>query len=179
MVKIVGISGSLRPGAYSDKALLVTLEAAARAGAEVEQIDLKQLNLPFCNGGDSYPDHPDVAVLQGKVKAAHGAILSTPEYHGSSSGVIKNALDLMSFEQLDGKIFGLISVLGGVSNSNALNDLRLIARWVHAWVVPEQVAIPQAWKQFDAEGQLTDPKLQDRIDKLAFSVVETAQKLYR
>ncbi|AGY60107.1 NADPH-dependent FMN reductase [Gloeobacter kilaueensis] len=178
MVKIIGLCGSLRASSYSEKALLLALAAAERAGAEVEYLDFKKMDLPFCDGGDSYPDHPDVQVLKSKVKAAAGLIISTPEYHGSFSGVIKNALDLMSFEEFTDKVWGVISVLGGGQNSNALNDLRTVARWVHSWVVREQVAIGQAWKQFDTEGKLVDPKLQERLDKLAQEVVRSA-RLFR
>ncbi|UFP93605.1 NADPH-dependent FMN reductase [Gloeobacter morelensis] len=177
MVKVVGLCGSLRPGSHAEKALLLALAAAAGAGAQVEYLDFKALNLPFCDGGDAYPDHPDVEVLKRKVKEADALLIATPEYHGSFSGVIKNALDLMSFEELSDKVFGLVSVLGGGQNNNALNDLRTVARWVHAWVVPEQVAIGQAWKQFDAEGNLTDPKLKDRLDKLAHALVKAARML--
>ena len=84
-------------------------------GAEVEIIDLRKMKLPFCDGGSDYPDYPDVNVLRDKVKAADGLILATPEYHGSLSGVLKNALDLMSFEHLSDKVAGVISVLGGQS----------------------------------------------------------------
>jgi len=66
---------------------------------------------------------PDVERLRNTVKQADGLILATPEYHGGVSGVLKNALDLMGFEQLDSKVTGIISVLGGQSNSNALNEL--------------------------------------------------------
>jgi FMN reductase len=177
MVKVIGLCGSLRRGATSEKALKLALAAAEKAGAEVEYLDFKQMNLPFCHGGDDYSAHPDVAILQAKVKAADALLLSTPEYHGSFSGVLKNALDLLGFEELSDKIIGCISVLGGGQNSNALNDLRTVSRWVHAWVVPEQVAIGQAWKQFDDHGQFNDPKLAERIEKLAFSVVDTAEKL--
>jgi len=93
------------------------------------------------------------------------------------SGVIKNALDLMSFDQLDGKVAGLMSVLGGQVNSNALNDLRLIMRWVHAWVIPEQIAIGQAWGAFNKEGKLLDEKLSQRFDGFAQSLVENTTKL--
>lgn len=135
------------------------------------------MNLPFCDGGDDYPDYPDVEVLRDKVKAADGLILVTPEYHGSVSGVIKNALDLMSFEQLAGKVAGLISVLGGQSNSNALNDMRIIWRWVHGWVIPEQIAVGQAWQAFDNNEKLKDEKLSQRFDKFAQSLVENTAKL--
>lgn len=177
MVKIVGISGSLREGSHSYQALAIAAQKAQALGAEFTLLDLRTLNLPFCHGGNDYSDYPDVALLQETVKAADGLILATPEYHGSVSGVIKNALDLMGFEELSGKVVAAISVLGGQANSNALNDLRTIARWVHAWVVPEQVAIGQAWKAFDQDGGLLDESLEQRLDKLVHSLVSTAQKL--
>jgi FMN reductase len=154
MVKIVGIAGSLRPESYSQMALKVALQKVQSLGAEVELLDLRQMQLPFCNGGDEYPQYPDVKKLQQAVSEADGLILVSPEYHGSISGVLKNALDLLSFDQLGGKVTGFISILGGQSNSNALNDLRIILRWVHAWSIPEQVAIGQAWQAFNPEGQI-------------------------
>lgn len=177
MVKIVGIGGSLRPNASSYKALAVAIERVQALGAEVQLLDLRQMNLPFCTGEDDYPGYPDVIKLQEAVREADGLILATPEYHGSVSGVLKNALDLMSFEQLSGKVTGLISVLGGQSNSNALNDLRVIMRWVHGWVIPEQIAIGQSWKAFSEDGKLLDEQLSTRFDRFAESLVENTRKL--
>lgn len=177
MVKIVGIGGSLRAGSYSQMALHIAAQRAAALGAQVEILDLRSLNLPFCTGENDYHKYPDVEKLQKAVKEADGLILATPEYHGSVSGVLKNALDLMSFEHLDGKVVGSISVLGGQVNSNALNDLRVILRWVHAWVIPEQIAIGQAWKAFSPEGKLLDEKLSERFDGFAQSLVDNTQKL--
>jgi len=179
MVRIVGIGGSLRAGSYSQQALNIAAQKAAALGADVEIIDLRSLHLPFCHGGDDYSAYPDVAKLSQLVKAADGLILATPEYHGSVSGVLKNALDLMSFEELSGKVTGLISVLGGQPNSNALNDLRTILRWVHAWTIPEQVAIGQAWQAFGKDGELLDSKLSQRFDAFAQSLVENTQRLQK
>lgn len=177
MVKIVGIGGSLRAGSYSQLALNVAADRAAALGAQVEVLDLRSLDLPFCDGENDYRQYPGVEKLRNAVKEADGLILATPEYHGSVSGVLKNALDLMSFEHLDGKVVGSISVLGGQANSNALNDLRTILRWVHAWVIPEQIAIGQAWKAFNSEGKLLDEKLSDRFEDFARSLVENTVKL--
>lgn len=177
MVKIVGIGGSLRADSTSYKALSVAAERVKAQGAEVEILDLRQMKLPFCDGGDDYPDYPDVEKLRQTVKEAQGLILSTPEYHGSISGVLKNALDLMSFDELSNKVTGVISVLGGQSNSNALNDLRIVMRWVHAWVIPEQIALGQSWKAFTSEGQIQDEKLSQRFDQFAQSLVENTRKL--
>ncbi|NJL87809.1 MAG: NAD(P)H-dependent oxidoreductase [Leptolyngbyaceae cyanobacterium SM1_1_3] len=177
MIKIVGIGGSLRPASYSQQALSIAAQRIEALGGEVEILDLRAMTLPFCDGSKAYADYPDVKRLQDAVKAADGLILATPEYHGSVSGVIKNALDLMSFDQLAGKVTGLISVLGGQPNSNALNDLRIIMRWVHGWVIPEQIAIGQAWQAFDEAGELTDDKLSERFDRFAESLLSNTQKL--
>ncbi len=177
MVKIVGIGGSLRSNSSTYRALELAAQRVEAMGASVELLDLRTLKLPFCDGGDDYPGYPDVERLQETVKQADGLILATPEYHGGVSGVLKNALDLMSFEHLSDKVTGLISVLGGQSNSNALNDLRLIMRWVHAWVIPEQIAIGQVWKAFGPDGKLLDEKLSERFDGFAESLVVNTRKL--
>ena len=177
MVKIVGITGSLRTDSYTALALQQAVNRVQALDAEVEILDLREMKLPFCDGGSEYPDYPDVDILRNKVKAADGLILATPEYHGSVSGVLKNALDLMSFEHLSDKVAGLISVLGGQSNSNALNDLRIIVRWVHGFVIPEQIAVGQAWQAFDREGKLKDAKLAERFDAFAQSLVDHTIKL--
>lgn len=177
MVRVVGIGGSLRTDSYTYQALQVAADRLKALGADVEILDLRSMQLPFCDGGDDYSDYPDVDRLQKTVQAADALVVATPEYHGSVSGVIKNALDLMSFDQLSDKVVGLISILGGQSNSNALNDLRLIMRWVHAWVIPEQIAVGQAWKTFSADGKLQDETLSKRFDDFAQSLVENTRKL--
>ncbi|KYC43811.1 NADPH-dependent FMN reductase [Scytonema hofmannii PCC 7110] len=177
MVKIVGIGGSLRTESYTQVALNITAQRVEALGAEVKILDLRQMQLPFCNGEEEYPNYPDVQRMRDAVSQADGLILATPEYHGGVSGVLKNALDLMSFDQLSGKVTGLISILGGQPNSNALNDLRIIMRWVHGWVIPEQIAIGQAWKAFSPEGKLLDEKLSQRFDQFAQSLVENTRKL--
>lgn len=177
MTKIVGIGGSLRTTSYSMMALKLAADRVQSLGADVQILDLRTMTLPFCDGGKDYSDFPDVSLLQKTVTEADGLILATPEYHGSVSGVMKNALDLMGFTELSGKVAGLVSVLGGQSNSNALNEMRLIMRWVHAWVIPEQIAIGQAWRAFDEDGKLIDEKLAERLDEFAKSLVTNTQKL--
>lgn len=177
MVKIVGIAGSLRPNSYTYLALQAAVQRLEALGAELEIIDLRKWELPFCNGGKEYSEYPDVQRLRDTVRNTDGLILATPEYHGGVSGVLKNALDLMSFDELSGKVTGLISVLGGQSNSNALNDLRLIVRWVHGWVIPEQIAVGQAYSAFSPEGKLLDEKLSQRFDQFAQSLIENTRKL--
>src|SRR5882762_11225252 len=154
--RIVGISGSLRPGSYTTMAVAVALQGAAELKCETKLINLRDYQLVFCDVKDDESQFPkDVLRLREEVKQAQGIILGTPEYHGGYSGVLKNALDLMGFEEFEGKMLGLVGVSGGAMGAfSALESLRNIGRALHAWVVPEQASIPQAWQEFDENGKV-------------------------
>ncbi|HEY54630.1 MAG TPA: NAD(P)H-dependent oxidoreductase [Caldilineae bacterium] len=175
-VVIVGISGSLREVSYTRMAVQIALEGAQERDAAVKMLDLRDYDLVFCDGsGDEGERAPGVLRLRQAVSEAHGVILGSPEYHGSFSGVLKNALDLMGFDQFGGKIVGLVGVSGGSMGAvNALNDLRRVARWVHAWVIPQQVSIPEAWNHFDDEGRLDDEELAERLREVGRQVARFA-----
>jgi FMN reductase len=164
-VTIAGICGSLREDSHTREAIRIALDGAAELGAKTQLIDLTEYELPFCDGRNdqsTYP--PDVHRLRSEVKAADGLILGTPEYHGSLSGALKNALDLMGFDEFEGKMIGLVGVAGGGAGAyNSLNTLRTIGRSLHAWVIPDQVSIPGAHRHFDATGNITDEDLRDRL----------------
>lgn len=177
MAQFVGVAGSLRSESYSQQVLNLVAQRVKVLGGEVEILDLRTMMLPFCNGDSDYSDNANVERLQTAFSQADGIILVTPEYHGSVSGVLKNVLDLMCFDQLSGKVAGIISVLGGQSSNNALNDLRTILRAVHTWVIPEQIAIAQAWQVFSSDGKLQDKELSQRFDHFAKSLVESTAKL--
>ena len=114
LIRIVGICGSLRPGSYTCMAVNIALRGAQEVGAEAQAIDLRDYNLIFCDGKQDESQYPEgVFRLRKHVKEARGIILGTPEYHGGYSGVLKNALDLMGFEELEGKMIGLVGVSGG------------------------------------------------------------------
>lgn len=174
LVKVVGICGSLRDASLTKKALEIALAGASDALAEVELIDLSTYRLYFCDGlahesknARSVPN--DVDKLKAAVKSAHGLILATPEYHGSFSGVLKNALDLMGFEEMEGKIVGLVSVSGGaLGGVNAVNGLREVCRALHTWTIPQQACVPQAWRS------LGSPDMQTRIRKVGTEVAKYA-----
>lgn len=170
---VVALCGSLRHGSYTRLALQIALEGAAELGAHTRLIDLRDYNLILAKASDKYPD--DVYRLRADVRGAQGILLGTPEYHGSFSGVLKNALDLMGFEEFEGKMLGLVGVSGGAMGAiSALASLRAIGRALHAWVVPQEVAIPQAWQQFDDQGQLTNERLRQRLIEVGQQVTRFA-----
>jgi NAD(P)H-dependent FMN reductase len=175
-INIVGISGSLRPGSYTSLAVNIALGGAQASGASVRMLDLNDYDLPFTqeiwSGGD-----PTSGILQLRedVKSAQGLIIGTPEYHASFSGVLKYALDLMGFEEFEGKMIGLIGIAGGrMGAANSLAGLRAVGRSLHAWVVPEQVSISEVWNKFDQSGNLMDAELEESLKKVGRQVARFA-----
>ena len=171
-IQVAGICGSLRRGSFARSALQTALEGAKEAGASTRLIDLTQYELVFCDGKEDesrYP--PDVFRLREDVRAAQGIILATPEYHGSHSGVLKNALDLMGFDEFEGKMLALVGVSGGAMGAyGALSSLRDVGRALHAWVVPEQASVAHAWNAFNEDGTVKDEKLKQRLKNVGIQV---------
>jgi NAD(P)H-dependent FMN reductase len=175
-INVVGICGSLRPGSYTSLAVNIALEGAQASGASVRMLDLNDYALPFTqeiwSGGE-----PTSGILQLRedVKSAQGLIIGTPEYHASFSGVLKYALDLMGFEEFEGKMIGLIGIAGGrMGAANSLAGLRAVGRSLHAWVVPEQVSVSEAWNKFDQSGNLKDAELEESLKKVGLQVARFA-----
>lgn len=176
-MKIIGIGGSLRPDSYSYQILNIALDKIERHDFKKELVDLRELKLPFCTGEAHYPDFPDVEHLRRQVRSVAGILIVTPEYHGSLSGVLKNTLDLLSEDDIRGKVVGIIAILGGVHSNNAINTLRLICRHLHCWVLPDQVVIPHIAQVFTDEGKLKDPMLEERIEQFIHHLVVAARQL--
>ena len=157
-------------------ALAVALRGAEASGARTLLIDLREYHLIFCDGNEDESRYPkDVFRLREQVRPAQGIILATPEYHGGYSGVLKNALDLMGFEEFEGKMLGLIGVSGGRMGAfNALHVLRDVGRALHAWVIPEQASVPQAWEAFDEKGNCKDADVEKRLMEVGRQVARFA-----
>jgi len=175
-VRIAGICGSIRKGSYTRLALALALNGAEEAGAQTDLIDLRDYRVIFCDGKEDESLYPEgVFKLREAVRRAHGIILATPEYHGGYSGVLKNALDLMGFEEFKGKMLGLVGVSGGrLGAFGAMHSLRDVGRALHAWVIPEQASVPQAWQAFDEQGQCKDAETEERLKEVGRQVVRFA-----
>jgi FMN reductase len=105
---------------------------------------------------------------------ADGFILGSPEYHGSISGVLKNALDFIGARELEGKFVALVGTAGGaLGATNTLNTLNIICRTLHAWPLPSMPSVPQSYMAFNPDGTLKDEKLQKRLEELGHNLVAT------
>ena len=166
--KVLAICGSLKKTSTTRKALRLALDGAEAAGASVGFADLTSYDLALCTG-DKSPDAKgkDFACLRQEIRFAHGLIVATPEYHGSFSGLLKNALDLHDIDDLQGKVVAIVATAGGKQGgSGALAGLRGVFKALKAWVLPQDVSISEAHKAFAEDGSAVDGALQLRLNEL-------------
>ena len=175
-LKVLGLAGEYRASSKSGMLVNAALNLAKSQGAEVVFWDLSEQPLPLV-GEEGCWTHPNVQAFQALLSECDAFFLSSPEYHGTMSGVMKNTMDWMYDKHVGGKVFGLMSTLGGVTNSNTLNHMRIALRWLHGWPVPEQLAVGHVKEAFDEDGHLVDDSLKQRLESLVNSVLKAAEKL--
>ena len=184
-IRVVGIGGTLREGSVSLGAVRRALGAAEDAGAEVELLDLRELDLPMYEPGRRLEEYGENAGrLVEALREADAVILGTAAYHGTLAGVTKNALDFVQYlsrderAYLDGRAIGLIATAGGdLAAARSIDAMVHAAHALRGVVAPLSVAIPQAWRRSDDEGNVTDETYGARLEKLGRLVVELAGRL--
>jgi NAD(P)H-dependent FMN reductase len=168
---VIALCGSRRDGSHTRSGLARVLDAAERRGATTDLVDLGELTLPLFD--PATPDAGDAPELRRRLRDADGVVLGTPMYHGSYASPLKTALDYCGFEEFEGTTVGLLVVAGGGFPTPALEHLRSVARALDAWVLPHQVAIPEADGAFEG-GELTDEALRERVETLGTELVAYA-----
>ncbi|QIO21995.1 NADPH-dependent FMN reductase [Haloarcula sp. JP-L23] len=160
---VVAICGSLRDSSRTRIALKEALAASEEAGATTELVDLRNYELPSLNAVDT--DVPDAKKLRETVDQADSVLLGTPNYHGSYSGALKNALDYCSRDEFEGTTVGLLEVAAGEFPGSALIHLRTVSRTLRAWALPNEVAIPDSSSVVD-ENRIKDSGISERTHRL-------------
>jgi len=183
---IVGIGGTTRAGSTSERVLALALAAAEAKGARTELFGGEHLaKLPLFNP-EVAAVSPEREALNAAVRAADGLIIASPGYHGSVSGLVKNALD--SLEMLrddprpyfDGRAVGVIVTVDGWQAAGAtLGALRAIVHALRGWNTPMGVALNAAAARdtgglFDGEGRLADRRDAWQVQAMAEQVVAFA-----
>jgi len=175
-LRVLAINGSPRPDSQTRKALRIALTGAAEAGAVVKLADLSSYDLGWrSTAGGLEPGGLDAGKLRLEIRSAHGLILGSPEYHGSFSGLLKNALDQFQIEDFAGKVVALVGAAGGRQGAfGALSGLRLVAKSLKTWVLPDEVSVAQAGKAFGEDGLAFDPALHQRLLELGAKAAQFA-----
>jgi FMN reductase len=184
---IVGIGGASRSGSTSERVLALALAAAEAKGARTQLFGGEHLaKLPLFNpevAGAS----PERDALNAAVRAADGLIIASPGYHGSVSGLVKNALDSLELLRddarpyFDGRAVGSIVTVDGWQAAGAtLGALRAIVHALRGWNTPIGVALNSAAARdtgglFDGEGRLADRRDAWQLQTMTEQVVVFAE----
>ena len=156
--------GSLRARSYSK---LLTLEAArllTAMGGEVRIFDPAGLPLP-----DSAPEtHPKVQELREAAAWAEGMVWTSPERHGAMTGILKVQIDWIplsigAVRPTQGKTLAVMEVSGGSQSFNAVNQMRLLGRWMRMVTIPNQSSVAKAYQEFDEAGRMKPSAFYDRV----------------
>jgi arsenic resistance protein ArsH len=162
--RILLLYGSLRKTSYSR---LMTEEAARilnLLGAETQTFNPSGLPLP----DDAEASHPKVLALRDLVTWSEGMVWCSPERHGSMTGIMKSQIDwipltLGAVRPTQGKTLAVMQVCGGSQSFNAVNQLRILGRWMRLLTIPNQSSTPKAFLEFDDEGRMKPSSYYDRM----------------
>ena len=162
--RILMLYGSLRERSYSK---LLTLEAArllTAMGAEVKVFDPQDLPQP-----DSVPDsHPKVQELRSLAAWSEGMVWCSPERHGAMTGILKSQIDWIplsvgAVRPTQGKTLAVMEVCGGSQSFNAVNQMRILGRWMRMLTIPNQSSVAKAFLEFDEAGRMKPSSYYDRV----------------
>jgi FMN reductase len=178
---IVGIGGTTNSGSSTERALSVALRAAEADGARVRLFDGPSLaSLPHYAPGAADQSEAGRALVAA-VREADGVIIASPGYHGSISGLVKNAVDYLEETAKDKRVYldglpvGLIvTAYGWQATGSTLATLRSIVHALRGWPTPLGAAIKAASGLFTAEG-CTDPAATAQLELVGRQVVEFAR----
>ncbi|OYN39147.1 arsenical resistance protein ArsH [Escherichia coli] len=146
---------------------LATEEAArllTAMGAEVRIFNPSGLPLP-----DDAPDsHPKVMELRELVRWSEGMVWCSPERHGAMTGIMKAQIDWIPLSEgavrpSQGKTLAVMQVCGGSQSFNAVNQMRILGRWMRMITIPNQSSVAKAWQEFDDDGRMKPSSYYDRI----------------
>ncbi|QEM83177.1 arsenical resistance protein ArsH [Halomonas binhaiensis] len=162
--RILVLYGSLRERSYSR---LVAEEAGRLLrwfGCEVRTFDPRDLPLPDATGAD----HPKIQELRDLAAWSEGMVWVSPERHGAMTAIMKAQIDwiplsLGGIRPTQGKTLALMQVCGGSQSFNAVNQMRILGRWMRMLTIPNQSSVPKAFTEFDDDGRMKSSPLYLRI----------------
>jgi arsenic resistance protein ArsH len=162
--RILILYGSLRPRSYSRFLAGEAARLLDYLGCDVRVYDPQGLPLPEAEPAA----HPKVQELRDLSKWSEGQVWVSPERHGAMTGIMKAQIDWIplsvgSVRPTQGKTLAVMQVSGGSQSFNAVNQLRLLGRWMRMITIPNQSSVAKAFQEFDENGRMKPSPFYDRV----------------
>jgi arsenic resistance protein ArsH len=162
--RILLLHGSVRKRSFSRLANEEAARILQKLGAETRAFDPSGLPLP----DDADADHPKVRELRELMTWCEGMVWCSPERHGAMTGVMKAQIDwiplsLGAVRPTQGKTLAVMQVSGGSQSFNAVNQLRVLGRWMRLITIPNQSSVAKAFMEFDENDRMKPSSYYDRI----------------
>jgi chromate reductase, NAD(P)H dehydrogenase (quinone) len=196
---ILIFAGSSRVQSFNRKLAMEAARLVREAGAQPNYIELQALAIPMYNADLEGRGTPKGVIALKELMHSHaGWIIASPEYNGSYTALLKNALDWASspakagpecseaqaeewrsgMKPFAGRVVGLMSASpGALGGLRSLDHLAPLLRNLQCWLTPQQFALNKATEAFDAQGHIKDPATLQRVKTVVDQVILGAQRL--
>lgn len=179
---IVGIGGTMRVGSTSEKAMAVALDMAEQLGARTLMLSGPALDMDTFDPSVTMRSDNAQKLVQ-VLRAADGIIMSSPSYHGSISGHLKNAIDYTEDMRADERPYFdnravgcVVCADGAQAMGSTLSAMRSIVHALRGWPTPYAAVINSGQKPFGADGSIKNPDVAAQLNIVANQVVEFARR---
>ncbi len=160
---ILLIQTSLNPDSKTAVVIQEAADELARREVEHEILDLRRLDLQFCDGRPLSEYNRDMQQAYVKVESAAGYIWGMPVYCFSVSGVLKNFIDITA-NAMENKVSATLCNAGGNRSYMAFGDLSKILAF-ESRVTTVQPSVYTSYEDFE-NGQLVNPAIRERINEM-------------
>lgn len=162
--RILLLYGSLRSRSFSRLAVEESARLLTEFGAETRIFDPKGLPQPDTDDGS----HPKVKELHELMMWSEGQVWCSPERHGAMTGILKSQIDWVPLNMggvrpTQGKTLAIMQVCGGSQSFNAVNQMRVLGRWMRMVTIPNQSSVAKAFLEFDEDGRMKPSPYYNRI----------------
>lgn len=162
--RILMLYGSLRERSYSRFLTFEAQRLLEAMGAEIRIYHANGLPLP----DDAPADHPKVVELREAMLWSEGQVWTSPERHGAMSAVMKAQIDWIplpggAIRPTQGRTLAVMQVSGGSQSFNAVNQMRVLGRWMRMITIPNQSSVAKAWQEFEQDGRMKPSAFYDRV----------------
>lgn len=171
--RMLVLYGSLRETSFSRKLALECERVLSAWGAEVRVFHPH--GLPVFDRTSN--DHPEVQALRAASIWSEAHVWISPEQHGSMTAAFKNQIDWLPLSDgavrpTQGRCLAVMEVSGGSQSFNAVNQLRILGRWMRMLTIPNQSSVAKAWQEFDEDGRMRPSDFRARV-------IDVLEELFR